>query len=82
MTALPNKREILENILNEIEPGWWIKKPSPADPYDVEYLCIFQKPSENKEAEAWIPNALFWGNDAAPIKQTVVAAIRNAKVVK
>ena len=59
MTALPNKREILQPILDRIERGWHIQKPSPLAPDDVEELCIFQHPPTYREAKVGIPNSLF-----------------------
>ncbi len=81
MSRLPNKRETLQVLLDEIEPGWQIKKPSPVDPYDVEYACIFQKPSEYKEATAWIPNTLFQDGPLERVREILVDSVRKARIV-
>jgi hypothetical protein len=77
---LINKRTILKSILEKVEPGWNLEKPSPADPCDVDYKCIFQKSSEYKQAEVDIPNELFFDSAHAAIESLVRGAIKNAKV--
>ena len=80
-TPLPNKRAILKPILDEIESGWTIVKPSPLNPKDIEIECFFQKPDENKEARVRIPNAYFQDADQRHnIKPLVEVSIRNATV--
>ena len=80
-TSSLDKRSILQPILDGIEPGWEIVKPTKTDPANIEWLCIFRKPSENKEARAEIDNTYF--QDADPqhkIKPLVEDSIRNATV--
>jgi len=80
---LVNKRQILKNILDKVEAGWSIKKPSPADPCDPEYLCIFEKPSEYKKVEVSIPNELFDGPDRRAIESILQDALKNrARVIE
>ena len=79
MTTLPDKRAILQPILDGIEPGWTIVKPSPLNPTDIESECIFQK--GDKEARTEIPSTYFRDADQRhKIKPLVEDAIRNAKV--
>ena len=80
-TPLPNKRVILQPILDEIESGWTIVMPSQLNPKDIEIGCFFQKTDENKEARVRIPNAYFQDADQRHnIKPLVEVAIRNATV--
>ena len=80
-TSLPDKRAILQPILDEIEPGWTIVKPSPLNPTDVEEECIFQKRDDHKEAQVGIPNRYFQDADQRyKIQPHVESAINNAKV--
>ena len=79
--SLPDKRAILQPILDDIESGWTIVRPSSLNPKDIEIGCIFQKPDENKEARVRIPNAYFPDADQRHnIKPLVEVAIRNATV--
>jgi hypothetical protein len=79
---LVNKRQVLKPILDKVESGWSIKKPSPADPCDPDYLCIFQKPADSKEFEVSIPNELFDGPDRHAIEFMLRDAIKNrAKLI-
>ena len=79
--SLPDKRAILQPILDDIESGWTILRPSSLNHKDIEIGCIFQKPDVNKEARVRIPNTYF--QDAKQrhnIKPLVELAIRNATV--
>ncbi len=76
---LPDKRVILQPILDEIESGWTIVKPSSLDPTDIEAECIFQK--GDKEARTEIHSTYFRDADQRhKIKPLVEFAIRNATV--
>jgi hypothetical protein len=77
---LVNKREILQPMLDNIEPAWWIKKPSPLDPCDVEYMCIFQHTGDYREATVDIKTELFTDGKLVEIERLVRVAIANAKV--
>ncbi len=79
---LPDKRAILQPILDGIEPGWEIVKPTKTDPVNIDALCIFRKPSENKEARAEIVNSYFQDADQQyKIKTLVETAIKAASRV-
>lgn len=80
MSQLPNKREILQPILDAIELGWTIKKPSPLNPTDIEHLCIFQHAKSRREVEIAFDNSLFQDvGRKAELERLVRHAIRNAK---
>lgn len=72
-----DRRDQLQEILDEIEKGWVVVKPVRGDIAD---LCIFQKPDELKEARATIPQKWFDDGDDDQIKQAVRAALSNAVV--
>ena len=57
--TLPNKRVILQPLLESIEGGWRITQPTPLFPTDIEELCIFQHPEKHREARVSIPNSYF-----------------------
>ena len=77
---LPNKREMLQAILDRIEPDWWIVKPSPVDPRDVETECIFQHQKGYREVHLAIDNPLFQDQGRLhEIEALVTAAVTNAK---
>jgi hypothetical protein len=76
---LVNKREILEPMLDNIEPGWWIKKPAPHDPCDVDYTCIFQHTSDYREATVDIKTELFADGKLTEIERFVRVAVANAR---
>jgi len=79
MSQITNKREILQPILDSIEAGWHIKKPSPLVPDDVEELCIFQHPKTYREVQVAIANSQFWDNGRQhEIEPIVRYAIQNA----
>lgn len=80
--SLINKRQILQPILDKIDPGWVIKKPSSINPCDVDYICIFQKPSEYKQAQADISTKLFEQDDLAAIERLVRESIQKASPAK
>jgi len=51
MTDRPNKRDILRSVLERINPRWEIIKPSPVNPADPDFLCIFRKDWQREKAE-------------------------------
>jgi hypothetical protein len=81
MSAEQTKRQILQRILDAIDPGWQIKKPSPTNPNDPELICIFQKPAQNKEADIPINISLFRQRRTDEIRELVALAIRNARII-
>lgn len=77
-----NKRQILQPILDKIEPGWIIKRPSAFNPCDVDYICVFQKPSEYKQAHADISTKFFEQHNLAAIEGLVHKSIQDATRMK
>ena len=73
------KREILQSILDNIEPDWTIYKPSADN--DVETKCIFQHVADYRQAELDIPNEYFLNDDLQGIERLVKSALANACTV-
>jgi hypothetical protein len=79
-TNLPDKRAILQAILDSIESGWSIYKPPPNDPTELDELCIFHHEATHRKAEVEINNSLFQDpGRRAELLGFVRAAIRDAK---
>jgi len=75
----PDKVEIVQSFLNEIESGWIIKKPT--NPSNTEPDCRFYHPGKNQEVEVLIPEKLFLYNERSEIKRLVRAAVACAKAI-
>lgn len=80
MGTLPNKREVIQSILDKQKDLWIIIKPSRLNPTDPDYLCVFQNPAEYKEARVEIPTAWFQDREKARIEGVVQDAIRRAEL--
>jgi hypothetical protein len=81
MSAEQTKRQILQRILDTIEPGWQVKKPSPTNPNDPELICIFRKPADYKEADIPINISLFKRRRTDEIRELVELAIGNPRII-
>jgi hypothetical protein len=79
MGALPNKRKILESIIDEQDDFWIIMKPSRNNPTDPDYLCVFQNPAEYKEARVEIPTVWFMDEQFGKIQSAVWHAMECAE---
>ncbi len=79
MDRLPNKRAFLRPILDKIEEGWEIQKPSAMDPTDNDFICLFLHPRSGRQARAVLPTNWFRDAGLFPeIELAVRMAIRNA----
>jgi len=68
------KREILQRVLDEIEPGKWnVAKPQDSEDPDTE--CILQRKADRKEVKLAIDNTRFRSNNIDDIKNLVESAI-------
>ena len=72
-----DRRDQLQEILDETEKGWVAFRPARGD---VAHQCVFQKPDELKQALAIIPRKWFDDGDGDRIRQVVRAALDNAVV--
>jgi putative phosphoribosyl transferase len=77
---LPNKREMIQAIIDEEQEPWIIMKPSRQDPTDPEPLCIFENPAEHTQAKAEIPLSWFQNRELEKIKETIQQSLRHAQV--
>jgi putative phosphoribosyl transferase len=75
---LPNKREMIQAIIDEEEEPWVIMKPSRQDPADTAALCIFENPAEQTQAKAEIPIAWFQKQELQRIKEAIRQSLRHA----
>ena len=74
------KRDILQEMLDEISPGWIIMKPSADAPDSLDDLCKFRKPEERLSAKALIQWTHFqYATEWAEIKETIRRQIDLAK---
>jgi hypothetical protein len=80
--GLPNKREIIQTIVDDEPESWIIMKPSRRDPADPEPLCIFENPAADTQARAEIPLEWFQQRELSKIKQAVQESLRNAEIKK
>lgn len=78
MITPPNKREILQLILDKQDDLWITMKPSRRDPADPECLCIFQNPGRWQEARVEIPVAWFLNQELEKIESAVLEALEHA----
>jgi hypothetical protein len=78
MAIVVNKVEILQPILDKIEPGWHIEKPSSADPCDFAPTCVFQHNIGPRRVTVTIDNDLFQHGKLEEIEKTVRAALDSA----
>jgi putative phosphoribosyl transferase len=76
----PNKREMIQAIIDEEQEPWIIMKPSRKDPTDPEPLCVFENPAEHTQATAEIPLEWFQNRELEKIRQTIQQSLRQAQV--
>jgi hypothetical protein len=77
----PNKREMIQAIIDEEPEPWVIMKPSRQDPVDPEALCIFENLAEQTQARAEIPLEWFQNQELQKIKQAIQQSLRHAQVM-
>jgi putative phosphoribosyl transferase len=76
---LPNKREMIQAIIDEEQEPWIIMKPSRQDPTDPEPLCIFENPAAQTQAKTEIPVAWFQNRELQKIKEAIQQSLRHAE---
>jgi hypothetical protein len=82
MTKHRTKRDILQEMLDEIAPGWIIIKPSADAPDSLDDLCRFRKPEERLSAKALIQWTHFqYATEWPGIKEKIRQQIDLAKSV-
>jgi hypothetical protein len=74
------KREILQEMLDEIAPGWIIVKPTADAPDSLDELCRFRKPDDRISMKAVIQWTHFQNPSEWPrIKEILRQQIEVAK---
>jgi hypothetical protein len=80
MAAHRTKRDILQEMLDEIGTGWIIIKPSADAPDSLDDLCKFQKPEERLSVRTRLQWTSFQYPSAWPrIKEQIQQQIEVAK---
>ncbi len=74
-----NKRNILQDLIDQEEELWIIIKPSRLEPSDPDSLCIFQNPAKYTEARADIPTSWFRDGEFSKIEEAVRSALSHAE---
>jgi hypothetical protein len=78
--AAPNKRKIIQSIIDDEEGPWIIMKPSVTNPADGDRLCIFENPGKLTEAQVEIPLEWFQRNELEKIRQAIHQGLQHARV--
>ena len=72
-----DKRKALQPVLDSIEKGWQITKPSPLNPDDPETECIFQHGAAGHEqVRIVIDNGLFRLSNMSELQDLVRSAVK------
>jgi hypothetical protein len=77
---VPDKRKIIQSIIDDEEGPWIVMKPSVANPNDPDRLCIFENPGKLTEASVEIPPEWFQKNDLDKIRQAIHDGLQHARV--
>ena len=71
-----NKRKALQPVLDSIERGWQITKPSPLNPNDLETECIFHAVNGHKQVRIVIDNGLYRLSNLSELQDVIRSAIK------
>jgi hypothetical protein len=77
--TVPNKRKIIQSIIDDEEGPWIIMKPSIANPNDPDRLCVFDNPAKLTEATAEIPLEWFQKNEVEKIRQAIHEGLQHPR---
>jgi hypothetical protein len=77
--AAPNKRKVIQSIIDDEEGPWIVMKPSVANPNDPDRLCVFENPGKLTEASVEIPLEWFQKNDLEKIRRAIHDALQHAR---
>jgi hypothetical protein len=78
--TVPDKRKIIQSIIDDEEGPWIVMKPSVANPNDPDPLCIFENPGKLSEASVEIPPEWFQRNELEKIRHTIHEGLQHAKI--
>jgi len=72
-----DKRKALQPVLDSIEKGWQIIKPSPLNPDNLETECIFQhRAAGHEQVRIVIDNSLFRLSNISELQDLVRSVIK------
>ena len=72
-----DKRKALQPVLDSIEKGWQITKPSPLNPNDLETECIFQQTVKgHKQIRIVIDNGLYRLSNLSDLEDVIRSAVK------
>lgn len=77
--AVKNKREWLQEIIDNMDEPWIIMKPSRHDPADADPLCVFENPANQTQAKVDIPGEWFQDGDTDKIRDAVQRSLDGAQ---
>lgn len=78
--AVPNKRKIIQSIIDDEDGPWIVMKPSILNPNDPDRMCIFENPAKVTEATVEIPPEWFQKNELEKIRQAIHQGLEHARV--
>ncbi len=71
-----DKRKALQPVLDSIEKGWQITKPSPLNPNDLETECIFQQTVKGQQVRIVIDNGLYRLSNLSELQDVIRSAVK------
>ena len=72
-----DKRKALQPVLDSIEKGWQITKPSPLNPNDLETECIFQhRAPGHEQIRIVIDNGLYRLSNLSELQDVIRSAVK------
>jgi hypothetical protein len=78
-----DKRKALQPVLDSIEKGWQIVKPSPLNPNDLETECIFQhRAAGHEQIKIVIDNSLFRLSNISELQDLVRSVVKPGPKIK
>jgi len=76
-----DKREVIREVLDEVDEPWIIMKPSRHNPTDTDTLCVFENPHKQTQAKANIPMDWFEKQEVEKIKEAVLSSLQQAELL-
>jgi hypothetical protein len=78
--AVPEKRKVIQAIIDDEEGPWIIMKPSITNPNDPDPVCVFENPAKLTEATVELPSEWFQKNELEKIRQAIHDALQQGRV--
>jgi hypothetical protein len=77
---VPDKRKMIQSIIDDEEAGWIIMKPSIQNPNDPDRQCVFENSAKLTEATVEIPNEWFHQHELEKIREAIHEGLQQARV--